>query len=316
MKHFGLIFTLSLIVTLKTFSQSDVAKLGFNYSALVRDTAGRVQPSKPVDLRFTLLLGQNGTVANAPWIETQSTSTDAFGFVNVSIGTGTKSGGTAPAFSDVDFTVGEFWMLIEVKLQGASAFEPLAKQALQAVPYAKVAGSVLGTSSIPAGTIMAFAGDTTAIPRGWLLCDGRELDNNDPRYTQLFNVIKYNWGTSNNAGKFNIPDTRGYFLRGVSYGSGVDPDALLRAGYNGSNGGDNVGSRQADIFKSHNHGGGNHSHIWTQSVTIDSWGGNVVLGGNGTSVNKGTPPSGIIIATEGGSETRPVNVYVNYIIKL
>jgi microcystin-dependent protein len=317
MKKISLLFFFLIVFSSLSYAQVSMGSMGFNYSALVRDTAGRVQPLKPVTLRFTLLLGQNGTSTNSPWIETQNVNTDAYGFVNVTIGNGTKSGGTAASFTDVDFSMANYWILIEVYNNFSKAYDPLAKQAFQAVPYAKVAGALAGGAAIPAGTIVAFGGEVNKIPQGWIICDGRELDNTDPRYQPLFNAIGYSWGTSNNANKFKVPFTLGMFLRGTSNGyPHGDPDRNIRTPINpGGNGGDNVGSFQTDVFSSHNHGGGNHGHSWQGASTIDTWGGNVVVGGNGIGV-KSTPSSGIIISTQGGNETRPKNVSVNYIIKL
>lgn len=101
---------------------------------------------------------------------------------------------------------------------------------------------------------MAFGGDNQHIPNGWLLCDGSEVDNTDPLFINLFNVIGYNWGTSNHSNLFNLPDARGVFLRGVTYGGASDPEADLRMpSANGANGGNAVGSLQVDDLKSHTH---------------------------------------------------------------
>ena len=304
-----------------SYCQVNINSLGFNYSALVRDTVGRVQPLKSVKLRFTLLLGQNGTTANSPWIETQSATTDAYGFVNVTIGNGTKAGGTAATFSEVDFALTNFWILIQVYNTFTRVFDPLAKQALQAVPYAKVAGALAGGSAIPAGTIVAFGGDNTKVPDGWMLCDGRELDNTDAQYQALFNAIQYNWGTSNHTNLFRIPETRGYFLRGTANGSSNDPDRTTRvAVHSGGNSGDNVGSAQADGLK-------RHTHVFDYS---DAYYSEKINGAGGTEWGSGDTDkdnkklvTAMTGTTRDGSanglisgETRPRNVYVNYIIKL
>ena len=291
-----------------SFSQVNVNSLGFNYSALVRDTAGRVQPLKAVKLRFTLLLGQNGTTANSPWIETQSATTDAYGFVNVTIGNGTKAGGTSATFSAVDFSLTNYWILIQVYNTFTQVFDPLAKQALQAVPYAKVAGSLVGGSAIPAGTIVAFGGDTTKIPDGWLLCNGRTCDNTDPKYIALFNAIQYNWGTTNHTNLFDIPFCQGLFLRGAQNGNGYDPDVSSRTSSRvGGNVGDNVGSFQYDMYANHNHG-------------IQTGGDNVIDDNPGGLIKARQNADGRVQTYlsnfAGGNETRPRNVYVNYIIKL
>jgi microcystin-dependent protein len=173
---------------------------------------------------------------------------------------------------------------------------------LASVPYAKYAENAI---AIPSGMIMAFAGDTSKIPMGWMLCDGRALNRSD--YPALYAAIGLAWGSGNGTTTFNIPETRGYFLRGSDGNAGNDPDKSSRTAIMlGGNVGNNVGSYQNDTFKSHNH---NLSVNMRQaacgfscgnnSLPIESWG-NQQIG----------------ISNTGGSETRPKNVYVNYIIKL
>jgi len=63
---------------------------------------------------------------------------------------------------------------------------------------------------VPTGTIITFSSNTA--PSGWLPCDGRLLSTTDSRYQALYNVIKDTYGST--AGYFNLPDLRGYFVRG------------------------------------------------------------------------------------------------------
>jgi microcystin-dependent protein len=152
----------------------------------------------------------------------------------------------------------------------------------------------------PAGTIFAFAGDTTRVPSGWLLCDGSAVSRTT--YASLFNVILSNYGSGDGATTFNVPDLRGRFLRGTDNGAGVDPDALSRVALNaGGNTGDAVGSAQADMFRSHTHGG-----TYARTNVTSSW--DMPNGGPNINYNGTIDPAG-------GSETRPVNVGVNFIIK-
>ena len=70
----------------------------------------------------------------------------------------------------------------------------------------------------PIGSVIAFAGDLPSgfeASTGWMLCDGRLLDGNDPQFQPLFNVIRFAWGGDPDHNRFNIPDLLGRFLRGV-----------------------------------------------------------------------------------------------------
>lgn len=159
----------------------------------------------------------------------------------------------------------------------------------------------------PVGAVIPYAGSSP--PKGWLLCDGSPVSRE--LYGDLFMAIGTNWGQGDGSSTFNIPDLRGQFLRGVDNGAGKDPEAASRGHYNNGNSGDNVGSFQGDVFKGHRH----PSIEYTDSRFAN----------NGSAI--GDPVSGVALSATtatsnmhltgqtGGSETRPINAYVNYIIK-
>ena len=156
---------------------------------------------------------------------------------------------------------------------------------------------------MPVGIIAPYGG--SAPPKGWLLCDGSTVRRD--AYSDLFTAIGTAWGQGDGSTTFHLPDLRGQFLRGVSSGTNTDPDANSRTASNGGNSGNNVGSYQADEFKSHNHPPPNGSTGYWSNTNIGPT--NDLLGDN----NKARPLSST--GNSGGSETRPRNAYVNFIIK-
>ncbi|MES2730227.1 MAG: tail fiber protein, partial [Bacteroidota bacterium] len=170
-----------------------------------------------------------------------------------------------------------------------------------------------------------FAGPKSKIPAGYLACDGASYTSNN--YPILFNAIGAAWGGSGTS--FNVPDLRGQFLRGVADGQGTDPDRGGRTAKNaGGASGDNVGSYQNDEMQSHNHSGntstnGNHNHTWLRGLEGDDSGSGgshpefTNIGGSHNSVISyaGDHSHTLNINANGGSETRPTNAYVLYIIK-
>ena len=196
------------------------------------------------------------------------------------------------------------------------------------------------TSSTPAGTIMPFAGKTNQIPDGWLLCDGEQILESD--FPDLFKAISNNWKDTVvlDQGKFRLPDLRGYFLRGalLNGDSTIAPDANNRLGGSEI---EKVGSAQggATMFPNFDfslNSTGSHFHYVVNdqegndslkntnsigyvendySVNSDE---NYKLSGRnktasvGKTNNSGDHTHNI---TGGDKETRPVNKYVNYIIK-
>lgn len=171
-----------------------------------------------------------------------------------------------------------------------------------------------------AGFVQAYAGSSA--PLGWTIADGACFSKTD--YAELFGNIGSNHGECDSGGGptsgFNVPDLRGYFIRGVDGGAGNDPDAASRVGCRaGANTGDAVGSCQTDEIVSHDHGGGDHSHLISNNTNEEVGGGDQVentIAGAGTDAGVTTDASGSIIAANGGSETRPKNVTLLYIVKL
>jgi microcystin-dependent protein len=189
----------------------------------------------------------------------------------------------------------------------------------------------------PSGTVFAFAGTTA--PNGWLLCNGAAVSRST--YSQLYSAIGVGCGSGDGSTTFNIPDLRGRFVRGVDGGSSRDPNAATRTAMNsGGNTGNNVGSVQTGDFTAHshtvanhNHGGGSHNHGFSGN-TIDLHGngglqvstlavGDSNVGGYGTYTPSGSIGYASPISTQapgtdsqGGSESRPINAYMNYIIKV
>lgn len=152
---------------------------------------------------------------------------------------------------------------------------------------AAIAG--IHSSGAPAGTILP-CGNSTALP-GTLLCQGQAVSRTT--YAALFTAIGTTYGVGDGSTTFNLPDTRGIFLRGA----GTNPS-------NASNT-TTLGARQADEFKQHGH---NLSDNIKQGFGYASGGNSPVwerLGGGTqlTASNSGTT-----------AETRPANVGVNYCI--
>jgi hypothetical protein len=161
-------------------------------------------------------------------------------------------------------------------------------------------------NGVPIGTIIAYYGEVTdSLPNaGWLVCRGQSTTG----YPQLGLLI----------GPF-VPDLRGMFLRGANVGRG---DSLADPG--GRAGGtplQKIGSVQTDAFEAHN-----HTNDPPGPVPVGSYGliRRTASGDSSTvaiidSTGSGLQPNVIetprAIPIQGGAETRPNNVAVNWLIK-
>ena len=183
----------------------------------------------------------------------------------------------------------------------------------------------------PTGTVVAFAG--AAAPTGWLLCDGGLVLKAD--YPDLFAVLGTIYGPGDTT-HFQKPDLRGAFVRGLGAPGTADAGRVL-------------GSLQQSANLSHTHADAGHSHGITDPTHShginDPGHDHTLIGyntGDGAGVNWATAgenrsggmnadftgisivanTTGISVQTgyasiqaSGGSESRPINVAMNYIIK-
>lgn len=177
------------------------------------------------------------------------------------------------------------------------------------------ASQIAGAASalVPTGVVLPFAGSSA--PAGWLLCSGTPISRST--YADLFTALStaHGDGSKNADGTasgfsgthFNLPDLRGRFLRGtdnMGTAASRDPDRATRTAANtGGNTGNSVGSIQTDDFKSHRHG--LISTTASTSGVVDS-----------SAIRDNASTTNTVSAFTGGNETRPINVNLNYIIKI
>lgn len=193
------------------------------------------------------------------------------------------------------------------------------------IAIANLAAEVLALVT-PVGSILPYGG--TLSPGGWLLCQGQSLRQDE--YPALYSIVAQSFGNGSTGtvvgtpggSRFNIPDLRGRFLRGVDGSTARDPDRASRtASATGGNTGDAVGSLQDSAVLEHQHkfhtaqdDGANFTGIPydTNFGFIRDNGGEYVWQSRNESGKTGV---GAVVGTA-TSESRPKNIYVNYIIKL
>lgn len=130
---------------------------------------------------------------------------------------------------------------------------------------------------LPIGSVVNYA--AASVPSGFLECNGAAVSR--ATYVNLFNVVGVTFGAGDGSSTFNLPDLRGEFVRGYDNGRGIDS-------------GRSFGSAQSDSVAGTTLGtlGGSHP---TGADAGD--------GGTDWTVNAG------------GTETRPRNIALTYIIK-
>lgn len=192
----------------------------------------------------------------------------------------------------------------------------------------------------PVGSLVAFAGSATGIDErtgNWLVCDGRSLSRHD--HETLFSAIGTCWGGDGNP-TFFLPDLRGQFLRGVDRAADGhtspphDPDRGERRAFrpekspgHPGNAGNDVGSFQDDDVLRHTHrvADPGHDHDVKRGFLANGEGGygqgGPTGGGGSDAYDWGdlrittSSTTGVQLVPSGGSETRPVNAYVYWLIR-
>jgi len=150
---------------------------------------------------------------------------------------------------------------------------------------------------VKTGSLIIWA--TNTAPSGYLECNGAAISRTT--YSALFATIGTTFGVGDGTTTFNIPDLRGYFVRGWANAGSVDSGRAF-------------GSTQQDAFQGHYHTlfGGNAS---VQSGSAN----NCMRSDAGSATTAWQAQTTITNGVNGtpriDSETRPVNVALMYCIK-
>ena len=299
---FTLLTLLMLFVTSINFAQTSATASGIAIQGIARDNnnTARINTTVPLTFRMYFINQSNAEVL----IGTETTvnlPTDNFGVFSHVIEPGAAN----------NAIIANNQTYLRIKEGGTT----LSDEKLKHVPYA-----IAANNGVPTGSIMPFVGTTA--PTGWVLCNGQSLAG----VTGSENLIVL---IGNNA-----PDLRGMFLRGAGTNT--------VSGYE-TNVGPTLNTRQQDDNLSHTHTagtlvnsiGGSHQHpieysaqhanepsgttnythpvppIWWKIPNLDYGSNNLNTKpeGNHTHTITGSTASQ-------GTESRPVNYGVNYIIKL
>lgn len=187
--------------------------------------------------------------------------------------------------------------------------------AIQAIIAASTPGGGGGVGE--PGQMSFFA--RSAPPSGWLKCNGAAVSRTT--YEALFAAIGITYGAGNGTTTFNLPETRGEFLRVLDDGRGIDSGRV-------------IGSYVASLLGSHTHtgsavSGGGHVHglmgedvggtgriDLTGTATVADAASRGTITSYGSTEAGGTHTHNLSISSTGGTETRPRSVafpvYIKY----
>jgi len=128
------------IVTGISMLYSQTFPAGIAYQAVARERTGEEIRNTEIDVKFSIL--QGGPLGDIVYQELHSRiATSTYGVFSLIIGTGTKTGGTAASFTDVDWSTANHYLKVEVKFQ--NDFMDMGTMQFLAVPYALYAAKSL-----------------------------------------------------------------------------------------------------------------------------------------------------------------------------
>lgn len=170
-------------------------------------------------------------------------------------------------------------------------------------------------SNLPIGTIMPLAADITdpamaaaLNEEGWLPCTGQSIKKSD--YRSLFDVILYQFGGENDT--FMLPDLRGLFPRGAQAANAAGPGAVVGTVQESST---RLPTNPFVLQEAGEHTHtlvnlptGNHHTYYTAGHQTAAW-------RDDATATNGAGAHSHVINVGGDKETRPVNVYVDFVIK-
>jgi hypothetical protein len=153
----------------------------FNYQAVVRNNSGAIVANQAVSIRFSI--HDASATGIVQYSERHAATTNAFGLVNLQVGTGTNATGV---FADITWSTSAKFLQVEADITGGTGFTTLATMELISVPYAlstdkatsftgSLAGDVNGAQN---ATVIAANAITTAKLADNSVTSSKIVDNN------------------------------------------------------------------------------------------------------------------------------------------
>ncbi|MDX9848107.1 MAG: hypothetical protein RBT74_14075 [Tenuifilaceae bacterium] len=108
--------------------------LGFNYQAVIRNSAGEIVDNQQVGIQLSIISGS--PTGTAVYKETFTPTTNEFGLITLTVGLGNATLGT---FADIDWSLANFFLKVELDVNGGTSYIEMGTTQLLSVPFANYA---------------------------------------------------------------------------------------------------------------------------------------------------------------------------------
>ena len=117
-----------------TFSLYAQVPQAICYQAVATDTRGNELVSQSIKVRLSIL--KTSSTGPEEWVETHSVTTDGFGLFDLTIGSGTRTGGTQTVFSGIKWGADKYYLKVEMDVTGGTNYVLMGTNQMVSVPYA------------------------------------------------------------------------------------------------------------------------------------------------------------------------------------
>ena len=149
----------TILLAIATFATlyAQVPK-GFNYQAVVRNSAGQLMMNRNVGVNISILQGSDqGTII---YNQESSVTTNANGLFTLIVGDNSND------FANIDWANGPYYIKSEIDLNGGRNYTLSTTQKILAVPYAHYANTARTADGLTGGIFLTINGDTLSISGG------------------------------------------------------------------------------------------------------------------------------------------------------
>ena len=149
----------TLLFAIATFATlyAQVPK-GFNYQAVVRNSAGNLMINRNIGVNISILQGsETGTVV---YSQESNVTTNANGLFTLIVGDNSND------FANINWANGPYYIKSEIDMNGGRNYTLYTTQKILAVPYAHYANTARTADGLTGGIFLTLNGDTLSISGG------------------------------------------------------------------------------------------------------------------------------------------------------